>query len=632
MKFWKEKSWLPFVSVVFLLGLLVLLAGLQYKWLGQISDAERVRLNERLQDDTKRFAEDFNREIQKVYYGFQIDAENFENENWNAFNKRFIYWRSQTKYPELIKDFYFVKKGENQTPLRFDTEKAAFEKGMWSGEFSEIAEKIKSVDKLDPVIEKQTAFVLPIFKKDVDVKQIIIQSKELHSNKIKTNSRLEMPEKYGFLIILLDENVIKNKILPDLVNKYFANGESGNYKLSITDSKNNPIFQTHDEVVTSADSTNKLFNLKPNDFAFFPEKVGNTIIDSHISEKKNLIVKETVTTDTEITKSEKDIVSVNVRGLEGGKPRIAIFEGNSGTADGIWTLNVQHTSGSLEQFIANTRNKNLSISFGILSLLAVSMILIFLSSQRAKAFAQRQIDFVSSVSHEFRTPLAVIYSAGENLSDGVVGDKDKVSNYGNLIKREGKKLTAMVEQILEFAGANSGQRKYDFRKVDVKRILENAIAECQPLIEEKEFTLETEIAENLPELSADEQALSHAIQNLLINSVKYSNGSKWLKVTAKNGGNKLKISVEDKGIGIAKSELGRIFEPFYRSKNVVDEQIHGNGLGLSLVKHIVEAHRGKIKVESEIGKGSRFSIQLPVVLVKKIIQNLTNNALNNRPL
>jgi len=294
------------------------------------------------------------------------------------------------------------------------------------------------------------------------------------------------------------------------------------------------------------------------------------------------------------------------------KPRIRIFDGENLQSEGVWTLNVQHTAGSLEQFIANTRRKNLGVSFGILSLLAISVVLIFLSAQRAKRFAQKQVDFVSAVSHEFRTPLAVIYSASQNLTDGVVDSRTQVERYGNLIRNEGKKLSAMVEQILEFAGARSGKQKYDLREIDVKNVIENALAECEHLIKEKGFTVEKEIVETLPRIVADEKALSQTIQNLIVNAVKYGNESAWLKISAKNGDGKIKITVEDKGIGIAPKDLKHIFEPFYRSKIVVDEQIHGNGLGLSLVKQTVEAHGGKIAVKSEIGKGSRFTIELPL--------------------
>ena len=199
--------------------------------------------------------------------------------------------------------------------------------------------------------------------------------------------------------------------------------------------------------------------------------------------------------------------------------------------------------------------RNLAVSFGILTLLAASIVLVFLSAQRAKLFAQRQINFVSAVSHEFRTPLAVIYSAGENLSDGVIRDETKITNYGNLIKGEGKKLSAMVEQILDFAGANSGRKKYDLREIDIKKVVEKAIAECQPLLQEKGFTLEKDVAENLSTISADANALSGAIQNLITNAVKYGNGDDWLKISAHNGDGKIKIIVEDQGMGIEKREI-----------------------------------------------------------------------------
>jgi signal transduction histidine kinase len=131
------------------------------------------------------------------------------------------------------------------------------------------------------------------------------------------------------------------------------------------------------------------------------------------------------------------------------------------------------------------------------------------------------------------------------------------------------------------------------------------------LIDSGGFTVETDLQSDLPSLNADGLALSSAIQNLVANSIKYANGSKWIKISARNGDGRVKIAVEDKGIGIAASDLRQIFEPFYRSKEVVDAQISGNGLGLNLVKKIVEAHDGKISVESTPGVGSTFTIDLP---------------------
>ncbi len=611
-----KRSVYPYLLVFALLGLLGLLATLQYRWLGQISDAEKVRLEERLSGDTKRFTDDFNREIQKAYYSFQIDAEDFEEKNWNSFVKRFEFWKTRTEFPGLVKDVYFYKNGENPEVLKFDKSKNTFTETDFTDELKAIETRLKNDREFSPLLGKQTALAVPVYKKEEHLEKIVIQKRELHDKKLKTETAINLPEKYGFILIKLDENIIKTNILPGLVQKYFSDSDGINYKIAVKNPENQMVFQTHDEHITKADATAKFFNLVPNDMIFFSKEIGNAAIEADSKPRREVIYSRrnsvSTTKTTEVKEEKDEIVSVNVQRMDDAKQRIAVFEGKGQTNKGIWTLDIQHTSGSLEQFITNTRRRNLGISFGILSLLAVSVILIFLSSQRAKSLAQKQMDFVSSVSHEFRTPLAVIYSAGENLSDGVVGEKEMISHYGKLIKREGKKLSGMVEQILEFAGARSGKRKFDFRRVSVEKIISDALAECQPLIEEQGFEVEREVSGNLPQINADEKALTQAVQNLINNSLKYGNGTKWLKVSAFNGEGTVKISVEDQGIGISKKDKKQIFEPFFRAETVVDEQISGNGLGLSLVKQIVEAHGGKILVESEIGKGSKFIVHLPL--------------------
>ncbi len=608
MKFWKDKNLFPVLSVVFLLGLLVLLAGLQYKWLGQISDAERERMQSRLQDDTRRFAEDFNREIQNSYFTLQPTAESFKKNDWSEFNIRYDIWQKEAKYPELVKGLYFVKKDQNQELLHFNKESGRFESAVWTDDLLKIKPKLLDENNFQSIDAENSALLAIVFEDKEDFRQIVVNRNQLLTEN-KVPAPLNLQNKFGILIIKLDENVIKNQIFNDLTQKYFAKTDTANFELAIIDNKNEAVFKTSETPVNSGDATAKLFQITPGSFTFFareglPEagnvKTRQSVVFSQI---------ETKTSHATVETRENKILDFKV--TADSKPRVALLERGENFPQGAWTLNVQHSDGSLEQFISNTRNRNLAVSFGILTLLAASVVLIFVSAQRSKKLAQRHLDFVSSVSHEFRTPLAVIYSAGENLTDGVVNSQNQISKYGALIKGEGKKLTAMVEQILEFAGARSGKRKYDFRQAHIEEIIENAVAECQPLLKEKEFILEKEISETLPAISADSNALSHAIQNLIINSIKYSNGNRWLKISAQNGGGDLKISVEDKGIGISKKDQAHIFEPFYRAKTVVDDQIHGNGLGLSLVKQIIEAHKGKIKVESEVGKGSVFTIKLP---------------------
>ncbi|MDQ3180388.1 MAG: HAMP domain-containing histidine kinase [Acidobacteriota bacterium] len=594
-----KKSWLTILVAIGLFGLLVLLATLQYQWLGQISQAERERLERNLQTDTQRFAEDFNREMQSAYFNFQLDDTVWRKQYWAAFNERYDFWRQKTAYPNLITDFYFVPNENEANPLRYNTEKRVFEPTSWNTELTKSWQNLSDDKTFEAIDQTIPALLMPIYENSQD-RQIIIKTDE-HNDMPPMISR----QKYGLLIIKFDRTIIGNQIFPDLVKKYFSESESAKYKLAVVGEDNQTIFQT--QQLDASDASAKIFNLSPENFVFFADK---DVLSSVEGQRKKMVFSrfEKKSVSNIAAQDENQKVEIKVSGNE--RRRVSIFEGKNFPNDGIWVLNVQHEDGSLAQYVGRTRNKNLAVSFGILSLLAASVVMIFISSNRARRFAQRQIDFVSAVSHEFRTPLAVIYSAGENLSDGVIREESKITNYGKLIKSEGRKLSNMVEQILEFAGANSGRRKYDMRQIDVQEIIDNALCQCQPLLQEKGFTLEKIIAKNLPKISADKQALSHAIQNLIVNAVKYGNGEKWLKISAENGDGQVKIAVEDKGIGISSKDLKHIFEPFYRSKKVIDEQIHGNGLGLSLVEQTVEAHGGKIAVESEIGKGSRFTIEL----------------------
>lgn len=593
-----KNSRFTILLVIVLLALLGVLAYLQYAWLGQISEGERERLQRNLQMDTQRFAEDFNREMQNAYFNFQIDAKNFREKNWSEFNERYNFWREKTAYPELIENFYFVE-NESGAILRFSKENKLFEAANWTEDLDKLKPKLSEEESLQPIAEEIPALLMPVREMTDRVDKIVVRTPQTE-NIVGQNS--QSLKKIGTLIIELDESVIKNQILPDLVKKYFSANDSANYRLAVVNKKNSTIYQT--ENLTATDANAKLFEFTPDNFMFFANR---EIINSiEQGQKKTMVFSKMESQKLEKTTIDNSNKHFQMTVTTNDKPRVRLVEGKFLDENAVWTLNVQHTAGSLEQFITNTRRKNLGISFGILSLLGVSIVLIFLSAQRAKLFAQRQIDFVSSVSHEFRTPLAVIYSAGENLADGVAKEEMQVSRYGDLIKGEGRKLSKMVEQILDFAGANSGKKKYDFRSVDIKEVIENALTECEPLLED--FTVETEIQESLSPIIADKNALGQAIQNLLANSIKYSNNKKFIKITATNGGGNLRVTVEDKGIGIEKSDLKHIFEPFFRAKSVVDEQIHGNGLGLSLVKETVEAHGGKISAESEIGKGSKFTL------------------------
>ena len=600
-----KRSWLTNLIIAGVIGLLTLFLGLQYNWLLQASEAERERTQKRAEMDTKGFADDFNREIQAAYFNFQTNADTWKKADYAEFNERYDYWKSKTAYPELIREIVFIPAETSSAMLRYDPLKRTFETAEPSKEIDSIRTQIAADKGAQTFFESDHALSMPIHENEQHIKRILID----RQREAEPPTIIEPPKPFGHLIVILDRSVINDRILPELAAKHFPDGS---FKLAVLNRESVPVYQTA-AVSNSADASFPLFDLTPDNFIFF----SNSEMMRHQvrgEAKPGMVINQrmesrtfTKTLDGKPPKGETFQIEMKE---SGGKPRTAIVTGTS-IGSSPWTLNVQHSAGSIDAFIRGERNRSFLIGLGIYLLLVGSILAIVVSAMRSKKFAQRQIDFVSSVSHEFRTPLAVIYSAGENLADGVAKDETQVSRYGDLIKGEGKKLSGMVEQILEFAGASSGRKKYNFAAADVGEITETALAECSAQLQEKGFEVETNIADELPPVKADTDALSSAIQNLIQNSIKYSNGSRWLRVSAENGNGTIKVSVEDHGIGIERSDLKQIFEPFYRTKNVVDAQIHGNGLGLSLVKEIAEAHGGKVNVTSEPGKGSKFTIELP---------------------
>lgn len=594
-----KRSWVTWSFVCGVILLLTLFLGFQYNWLLQAGEAEREQIQKRVETDTRNFADDFNREIQAAFFNFQTDAKVWQDLDWTEFNERFDYWKSKTAYPELIREFTFVRSDPVEA-LRYNMGTKGFEPTPMTAELDAFRKRIEDEKTHKPIYDDEFVLVMPIHSDAHKIKQIVFtRSPEGETPKV------QMPPKVGYLIIKLDRETVTARILPDLAKKHFPEGA---FKIGVVDKDKKQVFQTSDEISTS-DASAELLTLSPDSLMFFAskdilpriEKRTSSVVDQHVESR--------TFSHSEVTNSSTSTFTIEMKKDAGEKRRTSMISGTTHAENG-WKLSVQHSSGSVAAFITGERNRRMLMGVGIYLLIVGSILAIVISARRSQKFAQRQIDFVSSVSHEFRTPLAVIYSAGENLADGVTKEKEQITRYGNLIKGEGKKLTSMVEQILEFAGARSGRKKYSFTETDVAGVTKNALAECAPLLEDNDFEVETSIADSLP-IEADADALSSAIQNLIQNSVKYSNGTRWLKVSTENGDGAIKIAVEDRGIGIAAGELTKIFEPFYRAKDVVEAQIHGNGLGLSLVKEIAEAHGGKVSAESEVGKGSRFTIELP---------------------
>jgi signal transduction histidine kinase len=280
-----------------------------------------------------------------------------------------------------------------------------------------------------------------------------------------------------------------------------------------------------------------------------------------------------------------------------------------------WRLLVRHRAGSLEAAVSGARWRNLTLSFGILLLMSVSVGLIVITARRAQALARQQMEFVAGVSHELRTPVSVIGAAGDNLAQGVVTEAARVRQYGATIQTEARRLGDTVERVLQFAGIHAGRSGLHRALVSPLDVVDEALAASRAAADDAGVTIEREIAGRLPPIAADRAALRSALENLIGNALKYGGESGWVRVTAREaqtrGGREVQIAVEDRGLGIAPADLPHVFEPFYRGVEAQSRQIRGNGLGLSIVRSIVEAHGGHVTVTSAPGKGSTFTVHLP---------------------
>jgi signal transduction histidine kinase len=264
--------------------------------------------------------------------------------------------------------------------------------------------------------------------------------------------------------------------------------------------------------------------------------------------------------------------------------------------------------------VAQSRRRNLGISLGVLGLLAASFVLVLASAERQQRLSRQQMEFVAAVSHELRTPLAVICSAGENLADGVVADAGQVKRYGSLIETEGRRLGDMVERVMAFAGITSRAPAQAHARVDLARVIAEAVDGVQHDARDRDVTIAVQANDALPPVSGDAEALRSAVQNVVGNAVKYSAGGATVDVASGVRGASVEIRVMDRGLGIDASDLPHIFKPFYRGRRAVDAQVRGSGVGLSVVRHVVDAHRGTIQVDSRVGEGTTVTIALPVLL------------------
>lgn len=562
-----DTGWREIAFGLILGALLVVLALLQYQWIGQVARAERDRRKADLDAVTERFGQDFDGEIEFLARALMGGAANAPDSAASDYPARLRLWRSSSRHAKLVALAVLADRS------------GALDLDQPDGPRPVPA-------SLRPLFERATAAAAerpgPPFTVIVDSG---IPALALPHVQFAAGG----PAAVGWFLVELDAAYLRDTFLPEL----FRRDVGREYRLEVTDGQRS-LYQSDSGVpITSPEATRGLLNLR---FGLGPQggmrgagpQAGGMGRGWRMGGR-----------------------------MGGGMGRGSFAMGSPNPPpNGIvnspaWKLLVSQRAGPLAQLVDATQRRNLAVSFAILLVLGAGGIMLAISARKARVLVRLQMEFVAGVTHELRTPIAVISSAGQNLADGVAAGDEKVRSYGALIRDHGRRLAETVDQILRFGGLSSGRAELALEPTSVERLIDQAVEDSSHELTAAGASLTRQVAPSLPPIAANREAMGQCLRNLLINAARHGAGSP-VHLRVGRDARHIEIEVENGGPGIDPRDLRRIFEPFRRGRRAVDDQIPGTGLGLALVKKIVEAHRGSVKVSSGPGR-TCFRLRLPLV-------------------
>ena len=586
------------VALALALGVLLpVLAVLQYRWLGRLSDDEAARMRATLEGAVARFSEDVERELTRAASTFTLTPAASPDVAAAQLARSWRTWTETAPFPGLVRTVYWVAPGPDASRLyRLRPETGTLEAVMWPEDLAGwrgYFERVVMRDSTQGPLERVPAS--PPLLSPALVMPVPRTAEEASPGR----QVVWLGERAGGVVVALNETVLARQVFPRLTRAYVSGSEKLTYDVA---------------VVWRAAPAEVLFASNPGlpRGAFAHSDAAAVFGRLGWSPFRDPLEPQALREEVHLAPGHEGAIaqSFRVQVVEEEAPG---FQRDS-LADGAYRLLVRHRAGSLEAAVSAARRRNLGLSLGIIAVLGGAVALFYVAGQRARQLAAQQVAFVAGVSHELRTPLTVIRMAGENLADGTVTDPEQARAYGRIVRDEGMRLTDLVDGVLALAAAGADfPDRVALTPTAVDDVVERALTGCRPFLDSEGADVRTVIAPELPPVRADADALGGALRNLVVNAVKYSGDACAVSIeaTASADGRQVHIAVRDAGIGIPPDEQARIFEPFYRGREARDAQIHGSGLGLSLVRRVAELHGGTVCVESAPGQGSTFTLSLP---------------------
>jgi len=553
-------------AILGMVAVVCTLAVLQYRWTAQIGRSEQQRLKGTLSTGVRGFAQEFSYDFERLCETHEIDLESTAENLEARIIRQHDGWANLASRPGLLAGLLVWKMDPPHPTLEaLDPNGKRFVESAWPpplGTLQQYLEQQSRQIKAREIGDREALYYPWTFQGEAPA---------LVRPIFQVESPDENMQLRGFLILELDKQFLQQEYVPELVDRHFGELGLTSFHVAVRTVKApyGTIYTSDANAVLSATGPDAQVNLF-------------------------------------------DAVAEEAR-RRGHAPLQMPAD------DEQWQLVVQDLAGSVDVGVAQWRRRNLAISFGLLGLLAGTMVLLFSVARRAERLAKLQMEFVAGVSHELCTPLAVINSAAENIVDGVVEGPAQVQEYGSMIREQGRRLERLVDEVLLFAAGRFGKSGYDLKPTEIAPLLEQTLAVSETMLRDAGFTFEKKIDPQLPLVIADAEALSKCVENLVSNAMKYSGENRSIRLHASYAAwgvsPEVRISVEDKGMGISAADLPHVFEPFFRGQDAREGQIRGVGLGLYLVKRMMEAMGGGVSVSSKPSEGSVFTLHLPAAIV-----------------
>ena len=636
-----RREWKAYFSQrLWIVGVLLLvlcaLALVQYHWIDQVAQADRQRAKTNLATALSDVEADFDIEITRVHVFFK-----FPGVSPADYSERYKEWLSRAPYPRLIRGVYLLdtrKAGailESVIPgepaIPFPEWKTALSPLLLSGGVATGSPPkaaayagFPGLSNLEVMVDGNPAFifpVIPVMPRSPTQPFTSMQRYNLAFGSIEIRGGGDPVPPFQWTVVVLDTNYLTAKFLPRLL-KIHLPGSSSSYDTLVVNKAAGTLSRIVFHTGPAASETE--FGLPDGSTRLFALRLDCFLPPSSTSSVGISVTPILRTRNARSSGQGAPVVGSQVHiftGLDSLSELLAPVPPNCGSpaqalrdsSAGSWELLVRSRTSSLDQSMATFRRRSLLLSGSVLLVLALGICMLVVLTERARALAEMQTEFVLGVSHELRTPVTVIRVAADNLKKGLVENSEQAHKYGEIIHTHASELSNMIEETLAYARMQSATLTRHRTLVAPEQMVRDALAGNESALRNAGIKVELDVEPCLPPVNADVRLTKRCLDTLIQNAIKYAGAGGWMAIRAKKvcrpEGMRVRISVEDRGPGISPADLPHVFEPFYRGKHGEASQVPGIGLGLTLVKCVAEAHGGTVEAVS--ADGARFSIFLP---------------------